>query len=104
MLRNSPKLPGIRSLHDFVDNEVIFHVRELCYTGRFKNTAMTLVRGADATSTAIPIACDTYNVTNQSHELSTTELADLKEMYFQIQGVVTTAFAVQPPVTRVTIL
>lgn len=78
------KLPGIRSLHDFVtvrhliSGEVIMRVRQLCYTGSFEPTKMKLVAGVSASVNAIPSS--TYK-SNGSHQLSAKKLDDMKQMY-----------------------
>ena len=54
------KLPGIRSLHDFiftlnpVTNAVIAKVRKNCSTGTFENAAIHVVNGRDSQEYAIP--------------------------------------------------
>ena len=54
------KLPGIRTLHDFVNvkhilsGEVIMHMRELCYMGSFESSKMKVARGVSPTLDAIP--------------------------------------------------
>ena len=78
------KLPGIRSLHDFVtvrhliSGEVIMRVRQLCYTGSFEPTKMKLVAGVSADVDAIPSS--NYK-SNGSHQLSAKKLDDMKQMY-----------------------
>lgn len=66
------KLPGIRSLHDFVtvrhliSGEVIMCVRKLCYTGAFEPTKMKLIGGVSTDLDAI-LKSD-YKSTNGSHQ------------------------------------
>lgn len=80
------KLPGIRSLHDFVvvqhliTKAVVLRTRELCYTGPFVNKAMTLVSGVDPSINAIPTT-ETYKATNSTHELKSVKKSDLQQMY-----------------------
>ena len=79
------KLPGIRSLHDFVtvrhliSGEVIMRVRKLCYTGAFEPTKMKLIGGVSTDLDAIPKS--DYKSTNGSHKLTAKKLDDLKQMY-----------------------
>lgn len=80
------KLPGIRSLHDFVvirnisTNDLIVPVRELCYTGTFNSNKVKVLAGACLEGDAIP-KTESYRATKQTHQLSTTKLGDLKQMY-----------------------
>ena len=54
------KLPGIRSLHDFVtirhpiSGDVIMHVQQLCYIGAFEPKKKKLAIGVHASLDAIP--------------------------------------------------
>ena len=54
------KLPGIRSLHDFVftknsvTNKVVAKVRKFCYAGPFQDATIHVVSGRDATESVIP--------------------------------------------------
>ena len=81
------KLPGIRSLHDFVtvthliSGDVIMRVRQLCYTGAFEPTKMKLASGVHATLDAIPKEESNYKCTNSTHQLTAKKLDDLKQMY-----------------------
>ena len=61
------KLPGIRELHDFiyvknpVTSTVVAKVRELCYTGSFKQSTSHVLKGVDPTEVVIP-DLETYHV------------------------------------------
>ena len=81
------KLPGIRTLHDFVivkhilTEEVIMRVRKLCYTGSFESSKMKIAQGVSSDLDAIPKESSSYKATSECHELSSKKMEDLKSMY-----------------------
>ena len=65
------KLPGIRSLHNFlvirhpVSNNAIMKVRKQCYKDAYTETTMKTVSGHLSTERAIPSCEDTYTQERQ---------------------------------------
>ena len=79
------KLPGIRSLHDFVftknsvTNKVVAKIRKFCYTGRFKDATIHVVSGRDATESVIPnTQSESYNAVIST--MDSLEVIDIAEI------------------------
>lgn len=78
------KLPGIRSLRDFVfskhlvTGEVVARTRPLCYTGSFNPASMHVLAGQNPTSNIIP---QMYTKLNQKRDFSEFKRNHLKQMY-----------------------
>ena len=82
------KLPGIRSLHDFVfiknsiDNTVIAKVRKTCFSGRYENTTMHIASGRDVSENIIPDPdSNSYHALQKVKVLSETKCKHLQQMY-----------------------
>ncbi len=82
------KLPGIRSLHDFVfvknpaDDAVVAKVRKNCFSGTFDNTTMHVANGRNISENCIPSsASDCYAALHKVKSLSDTKLKHLQQMY-----------------------
>ncbi len=81
------KLPGIRSLHDFifvknpVTNAVLAKVRHLCASGTFNNSTIRVVNGRDAQESAIPDqASDNYASQRKVRQLTDSKRKHLEQM------------------------
>ena len=80
------KLPGIRSLHDFVftvsasTNELVCKVRKLCYTGSFDNALIRVQAGRSESENVIPNVTQNYSRLNKLRQLSDTKLSHLRQM------------------------
>ena len=81
------KLPGIRSLHDFiyvkhpVTNSVVAKVRKNCATGSFENSTIHVNSHHDIMEYAIPDpASDNYSVLGKTRNLSASKLKHLEQM------------------------
>ena len=80
------KLPGIRSLHDFVfaknpiSDSILCKTRQLCYRGGFENGTIYLSPGRDAHENVIPDATESYSCKNKVRWLSDMKLTHLRQM------------------------
>ena len=81
------KLPGIRSLHDFifalntVTNTVVAKVRKNCYTGAFDNATIHVLTGR-ADECGIPDhEVESYAALGKLKSLSDSKLKNLQQMY-----------------------
>ena len=79
------KLPGIRSLHDFVfaknvTGGIVCKIRRLCYTGSFENAPIHVLAGHDVSDNMIPDATEDYVCKNKLRQLSDTKTAHLRQM------------------------
>ena len=88
VLTKYTKLPGIRSLHDFVfvknavNNTVVAKVRQTCFSGRFENTTMHVASKRDVTENIIPdTAGRSYAALGKNRSLTDTKLKHLHQMY-----------------------
>jgi len=76
------KLPGIRSLHDFVfskhlvTGEVVARTGPLCYAGPFNPASMHVLAGQNPTSNIIP-----DQEQNWKRDISESKRNHLKQMY-----------------------
>lgn len=82
------KLPGIRSLHDFIftknpaTDQVIAKVRYSCYAGVFQNASIHVVTGRDVTESAIPDQeLANYKILGKLKTLSDSKRKNLDQMY-----------------------
>lgn len=81
------KLPGIRSLHDFlivrhpISNNAIMKIRERCYEGPFEETPLKVSKGHVTNEMAMPCSGDTYKRREKVKSISATKSAHLKQMY-----------------------
>ena len=81
------KLPGIRSLHDFlivrhpVSADAIMKVREHCFKDSFQETTMKLVKGRTAAERAMPSIDDTYKKRGKVGQISSVKTHHLQQMY-----------------------
>ncbi len=82
------KLPGIRKLHDFifvkspVTNVVVAKVRDDCYTGRFNDATIHVVRGRDISECVIPDrVTGAYANLGLLRPLTDSKLKHLQQMY-----------------------
>ena len=84
VLTKYSKLPGIRSLHDFIFtknpvNELVAKVRSQCYEGRFSDAAISVARGRDIHENVIPDQTkESYVSSGKVRELSQSKR---KQMY-----------------------
>ena len=80
------KLPGIRSLHDFVfaknslTGNIVCKTRPLCYKGSFDNATIHVLAGRDVHEVAIPDASESYSCKSKLRQLSDTKLGHLRQM------------------------
>ena len=80
------KLPGIRSLHDFVftvsasTNKLVCKVRKLCHTGSFDDASIRVQGGHSESENVIPNATQNYSSLNKPRQLSDTKLSHLRQM------------------------
>ena len=81
------KLPGIRTLNDFVyvihpiTSSVVTRVRKFCYCGPFENSAGHILRGRDATESIFPdLVSDSYAAKGNLRDLTESKLKHLKSM------------------------
>ena len=86
--RKFSKLPGIRTLHDFlyvinpVTSGVVAKVRNLCHTGTFNESTSHVLRGRDVSKSAIPDPVDSsYSALGHTRVLTDSKLKHLKQMY-----------------------
>ena len=82
------KLPGIRSLHDFIftkdptTDRVIAKVRYSCYAGAFQNASIHVVTGRNVTESAIPDQeFANYKILGKLKTLSDSKRKHLDQMY-----------------------
>ena len=81
------KLPGNRSLHDFlvvrhpVSNNAIMKVRKQCYKDAYTETTVKIVSGHLPTERAIPSCEDTYTQRGKVGQISACKAVHLKQMY-----------------------
>jgi len=82
------KLPGIRSLHDFIftknpaTDRVLAKVRNSCYTEAFQNAPIRVVTGRDVTDSAIPNQeSANYKILGKLNILSKSKQKNLDQMY-----------------------
>ena len=77
------KLPGIRSLHDFVcvrkpsTGNAHVCVRDVCYEGAIRDSNIKVSRGHRPTENVIPGEEDSYMSTGTKKEINGTKLTDL---------------------------
>ena len=80
------KLPGIRSLHDFVfavsasTGKLVCKVRKLCHTGSYEDASIRVQAGQSESENVIPNATHNYSSLNKLRQLSDTKLSDLRQM------------------------
>ena len=79
------KLPGNRSLHDFVfaknvTGGIVCKIRRLCYTGSFENAPIHVLAGHDVSDNVIPDATENYVCKNKLRQLSDTKTAHLRQI------------------------
>ena len=79
------RLPGIRSLHDFVFtsviNKVVAKVWKFCYTGRFEDATIHVISGRDATESVIPnTESESYRSLGKLRSLSESKCKHLEQM------------------------
>lgn len=78
------KLPGIRSLHDFVivrnpvSSKAVIHVRDYCHEGSIRDAPIGLAPGHVAEENAFPT--ESYIVKGSIRTLSTTKIAQINQM------------------------
>ena len=81
------KLPGIRSLHDFIimknsaTGKVVCKVRKLCNCGPFTNASIGIQKGRTVEEIAIPNEEDTYLNKGKTRELPAMKQDHLRQMY-----------------------
>jgi len=82
------KLPGIRSLHDFVftrntvEDRVVAKVRKFCYEGTFENAKIHVNSGRDACECAIPDQeSGNYKYLGKLRSLNDSKSKHLQQMY-----------------------
>ena len=81
------KLPGIRSLHDFifaknsVTGNLLVKVRSQSYTGAFSNATIHVLSTRDATENVIPDESQSYVRLNKGKDLSDSKMNHLKQIY-----------------------
>ena len=82
------KLPGIRTLHDFiyvrnpVTLSVVARVRKFCHSGSFEHSTGHVLRGKDARECIFPDEDeDTYAASGKIRNLTESKLKHLKSMY-----------------------
>ena len=79
------KLPGIRSLHDFLfikNTIVVAKVRKTCFSGRYENTTMHIATGRQVTENIIPNPDnESYHALQKIKVLSETKRKHLQQMY-----------------------
>ena len=82
------KLPGIRSLHDFlfvkhaVTNQLVAKVRENCYEGAFNDSPIHVVRGRSLEENCIADQDSvSYSTLGKERELTETKYKHLQQMY-----------------------
>ena len=88
VLTKYSKLPGIRSLHDFiftmhpVTQKVVAKVRSKCYEGRFSDATINVIRGRDMHENVIPDQVDgSYAALGKVRELTESKRKHLEQMY-----------------------
>ena len=80
------KLPGIRTLHDFViaknsvTGSIVCKTRRLCYKGNFNNATIHVLAGHHIDENVIPNATDNYLSKNKLRQLSDMKLSHLRQM------------------------
>ena len=81
-LTNYSKLPGIRSLHDFIfaknsiDNTVVAKVRKSCFNGSLENTTMHVATGRDINENVIPCSANkNYQALTNKRSLTESKFA-----------------------------
>ena len=84
--RKFSKLPGIRSLHDFVyangRSGVVATVRKLCNTGSYQPSACHVLRGRVVSECIIPDPrTHSYSTLRSTRPLTDSKLQHLKQMY-----------------------
>lgn len=82
------KLPGIRSLHDFLflknsaSNTVVAKVRKTCFSGPYENTTMHIASGRDISEDVIPDPDrENYLALHKIKSLSDSKMKHLQQMY-----------------------
>lgn len=82
------KLPGIRSLHDFIyvlhpiTSKVVARTRRLCHTGLFQNSSGHVLRGRDTNDVAIPVSGDcSYATLGMTRPLTDSKTKHLEQMH-----------------------
>lgn len=82
------KLPGIRSLHDFVfvknsvSNTVVAKVRKTCFSGSFESTTMHIAKNRGVNENVIPsTASKSYAALQKIKDLTDSKLKHLQQMY-----------------------
>ena len=80
------KLPGIRTLHDFVyaknASGVVATMRNLCYTGPYEQSTIHVLRGRIASECIIPDSVThSYTALGSTRPLTDSKLKHLKQMY-----------------------
>ena len=88
VLTKYSKLPGIRSLHDFiftknpVTQKVVAKVRSKCFEGRFDNATINVVRGRDMHEIVIPDPVnESYAGLGKVRQLTESKRKHLEQMY-----------------------
>ena len=81
------KMPGKRSLHDFVfaknptTGDAMVQVRDLCYDGPLQQSTIKVASGHQASDLAIPMSSSSYRARGLIKEISSSKMAHLKQMY-----------------------
>ena len=80
------KLPGIRSLHDFVyaksASSVVATMRRLCYTGPYERLTSHVLRSKNASECIIPDpVSQSYTALGKNRPLTDSKLKHLVQMY-----------------------
>ena len=80
------KMPGIRSLHDFVfvknsaTGKMVCKTRPLCYEGSFTNATMHIMSGRQVEEDIIPDGTQTYLSKRKLRKISDMKLQHLRQM------------------------
>ena len=91
VLSKYSKLPGIRSLRDFlfvkhaVTNQLVTKVRDNCYEGAFKDSPIHVLRGRSIEENCIADQeSESYSTLGKERELTETKYKHLQQMNFEL--------------------
>ena len=86
-LNKYSKLPGIRSLHDFIfmknsaTNKIVAKVRDDCSGGAFQDTSLHVRHGRDIGEHVIPDPDQSYTALSKVRDITDTKRKHLQQMY-----------------------